>query len=123
MRELSIMNRTSRRNTIANGATSSWPRKIRALRGNFMGKKFEIRPPSSKALRRSGNPKSETNSKLEARNPWEGTPSPHFAVFASQFQTFGDDVDDFGGGAFHVEHDRIYAADEVVVSGVGGDRD
>src|SRR5215475_11928995 len=107
MRELSIMKRTSRRNTMANGATSSWPRKIRALRGNFMGKKPEIRPPSSKALRRSGNPKSETNSKPETRNRQEGTPSHHFALFASQLQALGDDVDDFGGGAFHVQHDRI----------------
>src|SRR6267142_4453360 len=100
MRELSIMNRTSSKNTIANGATSSWPRKIRALRGNFMGKKFEVRPLSSKALRRSGNSKFETNSKLEARNP-----RLTLTFFASQLQALGDDVDDFSGSAFHVQHD------------------
>ena len=30
--------------------------------------------------------------------------------------SFRDDVDDFGRRAFHVEHDRIDAADEVIVT-------
>ena len=33
---------------------------------------------------------------------------------------FGDDVDDFGRRAFHVEDDFVHAADEIVVAGVRG---
>src|SRR5882672_3221836 len=77
------MNSTSSRNTIANGATSNWPRNILALRGNFIGRKNWV----------------------------------------LDLQTLGYNVHDFSRGTFHIQHDRIYPADEVVVSGVSRNRD
>src|ERR1051325_5948829 len=104
------MKSTSSKKTIANGATSNWPRNMRGLRGNFM--------------RAGGNSKLEIrSSKFEIREKTAKLMQPGATCFDSEFQTFGDDIDDFSGGAFHVQHDRIDAADKVVVGGMGRDGD
>src|SRR5262245_35224469 len=74
--EPSSINMTSKKNTAANGAASSWPLKIRALRGNF--------------------------------------------IVVSCLAGFGHDVNNIRGSAFHIQHDRVYPADKVIVTRMCG---
>src|ERR1035441_8929757 len=89
--------------TAANGATSKWLGRILALRGNFIKARHEFHElaPIAFASRAEEVPRSRK-----------------FVQFVSSFAVFADDVDDFRGGAFHVEDDFVHAADEVVVTRV-----